>query len=121
VAEKLSSDLLSLLSETFSPGDVIETLSRKQPNWIQGVGPEGVLIETEKSRRERKGPQLVPGWMLQRAWDYLQQHGSLTNSHLVSTNGLNVKRSAAVSALLSRLPGVAVESDRPIKLVLVRG
>lgn len=114
--ERLSDELLGLLQDTFEEGAVIETLARKQPNWICGIGPEGIHIETEKSRRERTGPQLVPAWMLERAWGHLKRHGRLSNQFLVSTQGLNVKRSAAVSALLAHLPGVSVTSDNPIVL-----
>ena len=37
--------------------------------------------------------QLVEAWMIQSAWDYLQARGVLTNRFLLSTDGLNVKRS----------------------------
>jgi hypothetical protein len=50
------------------------------------------------------------------AWEHLTGHGSLTNSHLLSSAGLNVKRASAVCALLARLPGVVVDSSRPIDL-----
>jgi hypothetical protein len=34
--------------------------------------------------------------MIQVAWDWLQAHRTLTNRHLIATDGLNVKRSAEV-------------------------
>jgi hypothetical protein len=40
------------------------------------------------------------------AWDYLRTHGLLSNRYLLATDGLNVKRSSAVCAILARLPGV---------------
>lgn len=120
MAEQISDELLALLRETFSSGDVVETLARKQPNWIQRIDREGVYVETEKSRRERNDPQLVPSWMLERAWRHLNEHRTLSNSFLVSTEGLNVKRSAAVCAMLARLPAVVVVSDRPIQLAMRR-
>jgi hypothetical protein len=57
--------------------------------------------------------------MIQSAWEYLQAQGSLTNGHLLSTDGLNVKRSSFVCALLARLPAVHVSSARPITLTLM--
>ena len=54
--------------------------------------------------------------MIQIAWDWLQARGSLTARHLVATDGLNVKRSSFVCALLARLPGVTVANARPIEL-----
>jgi hypothetical protein len=57
---------------------------------------------------QRRGPGL----------EYLQAHGSLTNRDLLCTDGLNVKRSSLVCALLARLPGVHVASARPITLRL---
>ena len=56
--------------------------------------------------------------MIQVAWDYLAAHGSLTNRYLLDTDGLNVKRSSFVCALLARLPGVVVASTKPITLSL---
>jgi hypothetical protein len=48
--------------------------------------------------------------------DYLQAHGSLTNRLLLDKDGLNVKRSSFVCALLARLPNVqvsATQTDHP--------
>jgi hypothetical protein len=57
--------------------------------------------------------------MIQIAWDWLQAHGALTARFLVATDGLNVKRSSFVCALLARLPEVAFVSTRPrIELAL---
>ena len=61
----------------------------------------------------------MPAWMIQTAWDHLRARGSLTN--LLSNKGLNVKRSSAVCALLSRLPDVEVTSSRAIQLRLRHG
>jgi hypothetical protein len=58
----------------------------------------------------------VPAWMLALAWEYLLAHGTLTNRHLLAADGLNVKRSSAVCAVLARLPGIAVASTRPVTL-----
>jgi len=59
--------------------------------------------------------------MIQIAYDWLRAHGTLTNRFLVATDGLNVKRSSFVCELLARLPGVHVESARPIALVMPSG
>ena len=116
--EGLSMVLLDRLRAVAPPGAVISTLANDQPNWIVDVSSDGVSIETERSRRMGSGPQLVPGWMIQRAWDHLAMHGSLTNRELLDAQGLNVKRSSAVCALLARLPDIEVAKRRPITLVL---
>jgi len=64
--------------------------------------------------------QLVPAWMLQLAWDYLQRYGELSNRYLLADDGLNVKRSSAGCALLDTLPIVDVTSTQPIVLRLHR-
>jgi len=94
---------------------------RPQPNWIREVTPDGVWVETRRSRAAGRPPQLVDAWMIQSAWDYLQAHGVLTNRFLLSTDGLNVKRSSFVCALLARLPGVDIAHRGQIRLTLVRG
>ena len=116
--QRLSPELLSLLRTHAPAGSTIATVADGNPNWITGVGDDGVWIETESSKAKGSGPQLVPAWMIQVAWDHLQHSGSLENSYLVSTEGLNVKRSSAVCALLASLPGVVVASSRPIRLEL---
>ena len=83
--------------------------------------PEGVYVETKRSRELGRPPELVPAWMIQSAWEYLQAHGSLTNAFLLSKDGLNVKRSSFVCALLARLPAVGVGDGGQITLTLVRG
>ena len=56
--------------------------------------------------------------MIQVAWDYLQAYGTLTHRFLLDKDGLNVKRSSFVCALLARLPHVQVAATRPITLKL---
>jgi hypothetical protein len=56
--------------------------------------------------------------MIQIAWEWLLAHGTLTNRHLLDKDGLNVKRSSFVCALLARLPDVQVLRVRPIELAL---
>ena len=57
--------------------------------------------------------------MIQIAWDWLRAHGSLSNRFLLDKDGLNVKRSSFVCALLAQLPDVVI-SRRPIELALRR-
>ena len=97
------------------------TLSDNRPNLVTALTPQGLYIETGRSRSKGSQPQLVPAWMVQLAWDYLQLHRALTNRFLLATEGLNVKRSSAVCAVLARLPEVEVASLRPITLTLRDG
>ena len=90
----------------------------RRPNWVARSRRTAFGSRPERSRAAGRPPQLVEAWMIQSAWDYLQAHGVLTNRFLLSTDGLNVKRSSFVCALLARLPGVSVESTRPITLAL---
>jgi hypothetical protein len=94
---------------------------QREPNRIIDIAAHGVTIETERTRRLGNSPQLVPAWMIQVAWNHLTEIGTLTNRELLSSTGLNVKRSSAVCALLAHLPNVDVESTRPIVLRLVDG
>ena len=87
-----------------------------KPNWVVGHDDRGIDVETEASRKKGSGPQRVPAWMLNVAWRHLRATGSLSNRHLLSSEGLNVKRSSAVCAVLSTLAGVEVTSSRPIEL-----
>jgi hypothetical protein len=114
----LDDELLALIQTHVPAGTTVETLGRGHLNWIVDVAASGIRIETERSRMLGENAQLVPAWMLQSAWSYLNEHGRLTNKQLLATEGLNVKRSSAVCALLSHLPGVEVESRRPIVLRL---
>ncbi len=78
--------------------------SRPQPNVVCDRSPVGLYVETERSRAAGRGPQEIPAWMFDLAWEYLVAHGELTNSQLL--NDLRVHRSSAVCAILARLPGV---------------
>ena len=93
---------------------MIYTLTQSKPNWIVGVDMTGVVVETEASRAKGAGPQLVPGWMLQAGWDELSRAGRLSQTDLLER--LNVKRSAAVMAIIARLPGVRIASVNPTVL-----
>lgn len=121
MAEKLSEHLYASLRAAIEDGSTVATIANGRPNLVTEIGYEGAWIITEKSEAEGKGPQLVPAWMIQAAWDHLARTGSITNEYLLSSDGLNVKRSSAVCALLARLPDVRVTSTRsPIRLELTR-
>ena len=118
-AEMLEADLFARIDAAIGPGQVVETLGRRpQPNWVSHVTPDGVWVETNASRRKGLPPQHVAAWMIQIAWDWLEAHGRLAAAHLQATNGLNVKRSSFVCALLAQLPDVELVSARPIELAL---
>ena len=110
-------DLWRLLSKVVATGDVIATLGQGAVNRIVEMTPAGIWVETERSA-ERGGPQLVEPRMVQLAWDWLLAHGTLTNTTLL--NELRVHRSSFVCALLARLPGVTVVTNRPITLAINR-
>jgi hypothetical protein len=114
--EPLATDLLLALRDLLDRSPEIATLAQGRRNRIIDVAHEGVWLETDASERKGTGPQLVEAWMLNVAWRHLQAHGTLTNSYLLATDGLNVKRSSAVCALLAALPGVSVVGTRPIEL-----
>lgn len=93
---------------------VFSTLAQGKPNHVTELTPTGLYIVTDASTAKGTPAQLVPAWMLDLAWDYLRTNGSLTNRYLLATDGLNVKRSSAVCAILAKLPGVearVVKSD----------
>lgn len=116
--EVLEGELFSQLALAIARERVVLTLSDCKSNIVHEVTPDGVWVETVKSRGQGRPPQLVEAWMIQIAWDWLQAHGSLTAKFLVATDGLNVKRSSFVCALLARLPQVEIASRRPIELRL---
>jgi hypothetical protein len=109
-------DLFRLVSQAVCPGQVIKTLGKARPNRIVSIGREGLRVETDKSVREGRGPQLVPAWMVSAAWQHLAERGYLSQSELL--DDLNVKRSAFVCALLAHFPGVEVGEDGNIVLRL---
>ena len=115
-ATTLDSELRSMLAQVHQDNPVVSTISTGKPNRIAAVEESAVWIETEKSKADGKGALPVAAWMLQSAWDHLRSTGSLDNRFLGASDGLNVKRSSAVCALLAHLPGVTVTSSRPIML-----
>jgi hypothetical protein len=115
--ELLTPPLLAALRRAIPAGTVVPTVSEGRPNTVVEITPHGVYIETERSQAKGSAAQLVPAWMLQLAWDYLQQHRQLSNRFLLATDGLNVKRSSAVCALLAQLPDITT-TTRPLTLHL---
>lgn len=109
-----SDELLAAIVEVQRDNSVVLTVGRSQPNRIVEVRQDGVLIETERSGA---APQLVPAWMFEVAWRELTDQGYLTSARLQSSDGLNVKRSAAVMAVLAQLPRVG-SASRPARIFL---
>ena len=116
---ELDDDLLDRVLAVVQPGEEILTLSSKRPNIIAAVDRGGVWVETLRSQRLGSGPQLVPAWMIVKAWQHLQKVGVLSHSELLED--LNVKRSAFVIALLAQFPQVTVRSTEPIVIELIGG
>lgn len=110
---------MQLLREHLPTETPVHTLGRRQPNWITAVTNEGLLIETEKTRSAGTGPQLIPAWMFEEAWQRLTTRGTVTNAEMVSTKDMSIKRSSAVCAVLAHLPGVSVATS-PIVLTYER-
>ncbi|WP_395307521.1 hypothetical protein V4U86_19155 [Mycobacterium sp. AMU20-3851] len=111
-------DLLEAIRRAVEVGEIVSTLGTSCPNRVVSIDESGIRVATEKSERKGSEPQLVPAWMIQTAWDHLIQHGDLTQKQLVDE--LNVKRSAFICALLSRLPDVEYESVPRVSLRLAR-
>lgn len=116
-ATEFDDELFHLINAVVRSGEAIETLSIKRPNWINRIERNGIWVETEKSRREGGGPQLVPAWMVVAAWEFLRKNHIMSQNELL--NGLNVKRSAFVCALLALFPDVVVRGARPTVLEFV--
>lgn len=116
----LDDTLLRLLSDNLPLGEAIYTLGSQQPNWIARIAPEGIYVETVRSRDRGVEPQRVPAEMLTKAWERLTARRVLTYKELVASDDLNVKRSSFVCAALAQLPGVVVTSTRPITLFYQR-
>lgn len=110
VPATLDPDLHELLRRALTPGDVVPTLSRSDPNTIGELRTDGVEVMTKRSAPSYS---VVPAWMLNAAWRILKANGTVTSDDL-----RGVRRSSAVFAMLARLPGVDVASTSPIKLTV---
>ncbi len=119
--ERLEPDLARQIADAVARSPDFPTLGRRpRPNRVVAATPEGVFVETERSAR-RGAPQRVPAWMIQVAYDDLRLQGTLDNRRLLADDGLSVKRSSFVCALLARLPGVEVVPGPVITLRWVGG
>ncbi len=113
--EEIDPELLAMISAEIVREPKLYTLgSAPKPNFVRDVAASGLWVETERSRAQEAGAQLVPPWMLNLAWDTLKARGELSNRELLDE--LRVHRSSFVCALLARIPGVEVVSSRPILL-----
>ena len=83
---------------------VFLTLSRGRPNRVVEIDPVEVHVVTERSKGRTGGAEPIPAWMFNLAWDRLRSFGSLSNKELC--DDMRVHRSAAVLAILARIPGV---------------
>jgi len=113
--EELEPELLALISAAARKDPVFRTLGpNPQGNLVTEVTPSEVLVETTRSRERTGSAASIPAWMFNLAWDELRARGELSNRTLL--DDLRVHRSSAVSAILARLPPVAVASGKRIVL-----
>lgn len=109
-------ELHTLLLAAKGQSETFLTLSQAKPNIVTELSPTGLYVVTEASLRKGSQPQLVPSWMFELAWRTLRVRGAISQQAVL--NELNIKRSAAVCAILARLPGVEV--DRSGRGVMLR-
>ena len=109
--------LLRLLRTAVDHDPVFWTLGpRPMRNRVVEVTETGLYVETERSRARGAPPQLIPAWMFDVAWGHLCAKGELSYTYPVAGDGLNVKRSSGVLAILARLPGVWAVPGRLVAL-----
>lgn len=106
----LSEDLYSRIRRTVTPGQVISTLGLGKPNRIVEIGPDGILVETERSVRLGTGPRLVPAELLESDWETLVSTGTLTSANASH-------RGSFTGALFALFDDVEVVSSRPRVLI----
>src|SRR3954452_19851318 len=104
-AEGLDAKLRLAIRAAVAAQPVVPTNSDGRPNRVRGVTPDGVWVETERSRALGRPAQFVPASMIQMAWEYLASHGSLSTA---TGSPTRAQRQALqlVCALLAALPGV---------------
>lgn len=113
---QFDADLFGRVCRSVEPGQTIETIANRQPNQIVAITRSGLLVTTARSKEQGTGPQMVPAWMISRAWEHLCKNGTLSLQQL--TEGLRVNRSSFIFALLSRFPDVEIQSLHPTRLRL---
>jgi hypothetical protein len=113
---KFDDDLYEKIVGSIAEGDELRTLGRGRPNKIFSIDRTGIRVTTLQSEGRGARPQLVPAWMIVRAWDHLSSAGVLTQEGLKYQ--LGVHRSVFVCALLATFAEVEVESRFPAKLRL---
>jgi len=101
--------LLAQLQREVERRPLFLTLSHGKPNRVVELNPHGLYIETDASTAKGNPPQLVPSWMFELAYETLRARGRLTQQEVLNT--LNIKRSAAVCAVLARLDEVVATKE----------
>ncbi len=112
--EPFEPDLYRLLKAEVLRDRVFRTISQGRMNRVVELTPVEALVETERSRARTGGAESIPAWMFNLAWDRLRAFGSLTNRELC--DDMRVHRSAAVCAMLARVPGVERIPGREVAL-----
>jgi len=106
--ERIEPALYAAILKEWRRDPVFMTLGTRSPNRVTEVTQSGLHVETPASKQKGRGDGVVPAWMFNLAWDRLHTHGVLT--HLELREEYRVHRSAAVFAVLGRIPGVSVEN-----------
>jgi len=102
--EPFEPDLYRALRAEVRKNPVFLTLSQGRPNRVVDIDPVEIHVVTERSKARAGGAEAIPAWMFNLAWDRLRSFGSLSNKELC--DDMRVHRSAAVLAILARIPGV---------------
>ncbi len=114
VEDPFEPSLLKAMRAEVKRDPIFRTLSQGRPNRVVELTPVEAFVVTERSLQKTRGPESIPAWMFNLAWDRLRSFGTLTNRELL--DDMRVHRSSAVCAMLARVPGVERMPGREIAL-----
>lgn len=93
-------------------GKTFSTLAQNKKFTIEVVNEAGVVLRVHDTGKNR-----TIGWgEIGKAWDYLQQHGTVTQTQILD---MGTRSSAYICVFLSNLPGVSYKLN-PIRLILTK-
>ena len=101
----LSDGVYVRIRKAVQPGQMVVTPGFARPNRVVEIGPQGLLVETERSLQRGSGPRLVPA-KLEADWEALGSTGTLTSEDAGH-------RGSFTGALFALFDDVEVVSSRP--------
>ena len=105
--------IIHIAKKKVETGEPIETIDRKNKNWVMKVEDNVITVRSEKNEinRPNGSPRPVPKWAIKEVWTILHKDGKMSRPDMLRQVDVDKYRriGSVIRGILALLPNVSVK------------